>query len=525
MELALVAMAGGRVHLQRVHVEEALAVHRHARQHGVVQGQLHDVRIFRHRADLQHTAGEERERDRRAGLRIRGVVRQVVVIGERFADVCAADAAGDVQLAVHDVAPQPIACGQQVGVAGQAGHVGHARVEVGGTHRMPDGLSLLDDRLVRLIVGVRLGQVRVRFDRRAVEFGATTVLGLEIQRRAPAFGDEVARQVQIPAFTGGLVQPHKRHLGDLMPRIAAQLALVASENGVHVVGVTAGGPEQLVLAGALVVGHGALDQMPQAVQFVVVLQVGERAVHAVEDVVGVQVAVVQLGVADDVDGGVGSGLEFGIGVLRQAVADRFDPLGEVGVLEHEAIERVRIGVRGILRQRLEAAKRVGRGHERLALGGLGRVLARGGLEVVHAVAGGGTGHVVVQRVPLEGDDRGAHQLLFGVPERVGHGDAGHLQRTAVLCVVLLHGVSFLTGAFRARMHRFAHHIPAWDAVHDSEHGHRQQVDKSSMRWTVHADAESSSHILRQRTTQLDSVNPPSPAIAEGLAPTERAGTQ
>ena len=167
----------------------------------------------------------------------------------------------------------PIACGQQVGVAGQAGHVGHARVEVGGTHRMPDGLSLLDDRLVRLIVGVRLGQVRVRFDRRAVEFGATTVLGLEIQRRASAFGDEVARQIQIPAFAGGLVQPHKRHLGDLMPRIAVQLALVASEDRVHVVGEAAGGLEQLVLAGALVVGHGALDQMPQAVQFVVVLQV------------------------------------------------------------------------------------------------------------------------------------------------------------------------------------------------------------------------------------------------------------
>ena len=174
--------------------------------------------------------------------------------------------------------------------------------------------------------------------------------------------------------------------------------------------------------------------MPETVQFVMVLQIGEVAVHAVENVVGVKVAVVQLRRAHDVDGRVGCGLEFGVGMMGQRVADRFDPLGEVGVLEHESIEFVRVGIGRVFRQRLEAAEGVFRRHEGLALLVTLGILRGRGLEVVHAVAGDGTGNVVVQRIPLIWNHHGAYELLLGGPERVG--DGGVAQRDWMAVAVM-----------------------------------------------------------------------------------------
>ena len=108
-------------------------------------------------------------------------------------------------------------------------------------------------------------------------------------------------------------------------------------------------------------------------------------VHAVEDVVGVQVAVVELRRADDIDGGVGGRFKVSVRVVGQRVADRFDPFGEISVLEHEAVELVGIGVRRVVRQGFEAAERVFRRHEGLAFLVVFGVLRGGGLEVVHAV--------------------------------------------------------------------------------------------------------------------------------------------
>ena len=295
---------------------------------------------------------------------------------------------------------------------------------------MAERLILLGHRLVGLIVRVilRLGLLGGG----AVQFGPAAVLLLEVQRPLAALAHEVRGQVGVPLLAGHLGQAHQRHLRDLVPRVPVQLALLGTEAGGHVVGEAAGRLEQLVLAGALVVGHRALGQMAEAVQLVVVLEVGEVAVHAVEDVVGVEIAVVELGRADDVDRRVGGRLELGVRVVRKAVAHRLDPLREVGVLEHEAVELVGIGMRRVLRLGLEAAVRVGRRHEGLALGLLAGVLRGRRLEVVHAVAGRGARHLVVQRVPLVRDHRRAHELLLGVPERIGDGDAPEIQGRAVL---------------------------------------------------------------------------------------------
>ena len=408
VRLAFVAMAGFGHHFKRIHVEEAFAVERHAGERGVVQRRFHDVRVFGFRLDLEHAAREEGERDGRAAFRVGGVVRQIVVKGEGLSHVGCADAAGDVELSVDDVAPQSFAGCQQVGVAGQSCHVGGSGVEVGGADGVAERFLLFRDRLVGLIVGVVLLAWLVVA---AVLLSTTAVFKLEVERLLAALAHEVFGEVGVALFAGGFGQFDECHFGDFVAGIAMQLAIVEAESGIDVIGETAGRVEQLALAGGLVVGNRAFGQVAEAVQFMMVLQVGEVPVHAVEDVVGVEVAVVELRRADDVDGGVGGRLEFGVRMMGQRVADRFDPFGEVGVLEHEAVELVGVGVLGIIRKRLKTAERVFRRHEGLAFLAVFGVLRGGGLEVVHAVAGSGAGNVVVQRVPLVGNHLGAHEFL------------------------------------------------------------------------------------------------------------------
>ena len=251
--------------------------------------------------------------------------------------------------------------------------------------------------------------------------GTAAIFELEVERLLAALAHEVFGEVGVALFAGGLGEFDECHFGDFVPGIAVQLAVGGAESGIDVISETAGRVEQLAFAGGLIVGNRAFGQVAEAVQLMVVLQVGEVPVHAVEDVVGVQVAVVELRRADDIDGGVGGRFKVSVRVVGQRVADRFDPFGEISVLEHEAVELVGIGVRRVVRQGFEAAERVFRRHEGLAFLVVFCVLRGGGLEVVHAVAGCGAGNVVVQRVPLVGNHLGAHEFLPRCPERVGDG--------------------------------------------------------------------------------------------------------
>ena len=72
----------------------------------VVERQLHDVGVAPVGAAAEHAAGPEDQADRRAGLGIGALVRQVVVVGEAFVRGRRADAAGDVHLLGGEVVPQ-----------------------------------------------------------------------------------------------------------------------------------------------------------------------------------------------------------------------------------------------------------------------------------------------------------------------------------------------------------------------------------------------------------------------------------
>ena len=293
---------------------------------------------------------------------------------------------------------------------------------------MTERLRLFRDRLVGLIVGVVLFTWLVVA---TVLFGTAAIFECKVQWLLSTLPYEVFGQVGVTGLAGYRSQLHQRHLSDLMARIAVQPAFFHAKSGIDVIGETAGGLEQLVFAGALVVGHRTFNEVAEAVQFVMVTQIGERAIHVVQNVAGVQIAVVELGGTHDVDGLVGGLFQCGVRVMGEGIADCLHPLGEVGVLEHEAVELVWVGIGRVFGERLKSAERVLRRHERLALGILALVLRGSGLEVVHAVAGGRAGDVIVQGVPLIGNHSRAHEFLLGAPERIGDGDVFQGQRLAM----------------------------------------------------------------------------------------------
>ena len=121
-----------------------------------------------------------------------------------------------------------------------------------------------------------------------------------------------------------------------MARIAPALVRSGAELRRRTVGEAARRPEELILPRSLPVGHGGLNEVAHAVELVVVPEVGEGPVHAVDDVVGIQVAALVLGGADQVNGLVRRPLQLRVRVLGEGVGRGLDPLGEVGILEHIA---------------------------------------------------------------------------------------------------------------------------------------------------------------------------------------------
>ena len=270
-----------------------------------------------------------------------------------------------------------------------------------------------------LVIGIAV-RVFIRSIGLALIFAAHPGLLVEIAGLRPPLVQEELAESQIFFAARGLIQPDQGHLRDLMARIALTFFRLRAEAVRHIVREAAGSLQQLVLSGGLIVGSRALRQMAQTVQLVMVPQVGEGPVHAVDDIIGVQIPAVMLGGTDQLNGLIRSFLQRGVRALGQGIRHGFDPLGEVRVLEHIAVEFVRVRVYRVLRDGLEAP---------VGIAGLsiaGALLALfphhpcRSAEIVHTVAGLSVLHAVVKGFPLVGDHLCTDKLLLLVPEAVRH---------------------------------------------------------------------------------------------------------
>src|SRR5262249_19957206 len=128
---------------QWIHVEVALAVERDAGDYRVVERALDEIAETRFAGGQEHAPAPHDARDRATRLAVREVVGQLVRLPERFAEMPAADAAGDVELAADEVVPLAVERGEQRRFAG-------LEIDIRGTGRQverADGVALDPRRL------------------------------------------------------------------------------------------------------------------------------------------------------------------------------------------------------------------------------------------------------------------------------------------------------------------------------------------------------------------------------------------
>ena len=355
-------------HLEGIHVEVLRAVQGYAGENTVVQRALHHVAIAAVGADAAHAHRRHDEGDGRAGFVVAALGGQVVVDGVGFAHMGGAHAAGDVHLLVHNVVQHAGGGVHQGGIAIQAAHLRHAGQQIPLAHRVAHGHGLLADGHMGLVIHEGRQVIPAHFGLVAPGVG---LLGEVVGRLSPGV-EEIGRQAQIALAAGGFVQPGQAQLDLLMAGAAVLLVLAGAELAVQAVGKAAGNVQQGPFARGGIVGRGSLEHVAGHIQLMVVPQVGEALVQAVDNIVGIQIAVALLGLAGQGDGLVRLGLQGRVGMGGQGVGNALHPLPQVAVLEAAAVE-------------------------------LSLFKPRGNAEVLHAVAGRHAGDAVVEGVPHVGD--------------------------------------------------------------------------------------------------------------------------
>ena len=227
-----------------------------------------------------------------------------------------ADTSGDVHIAVHYVVPHPVQGVPIALVSGVGGHVGHAAVQVHGTHGVAGDFGHLPHRDLVLVI--------VRGPHALVPIGAVTVAALV---------QEPVGKIQVFLFTGGLVQFHQGQFDFLMAW--HPVTFTGAEDRHHMVGHTDAHVQQLALAGNLVIGHTRLDHMSGAVHLVPV-HILPAVLQSGEGVEGVDVAVGLLGRGELVNPLVALGFQHRIRMVLQGIGHPLQGLVHVGVVKEDA---------------------------------------------------------------------------------------------------------------------------------------------------------------------------------------------
>ncbi len=153
-------------------------------------------------------------------------------------------------------------------------------------------LLLLTDRLMRLIVRIPLPLILLgQLNRSAFERCASLLLLIEIIRLCPPLIQKKLAKLQIALLPRHLVETNQCHLRNLVSGISFALVFLWSKTGRRIINIPARRVQKFVFSGRLIVGNSTLNQMPQTVQLMMIFEIGKCPVHAIDDIVCVQITV------------------------------------------------------------------------------------------------------------------------------------------------------------------------------------------------------------------------------------------
>ncbi len=163
--------------------------------------------------------------------------------------------------------------------------------------------------------------------------GATAIFGIEAFVFGPvhvaALVEEKPRQLQIPRFARGAIQPDQGQFDFLMP--VNVVAFAGPENGVDVIGEPPGGVQHLGFPAQPVMLDGHLEEVPRVVHGVHQPQVAPALVLLLDDEVRDQEAVLLLRGQDAVENAVHAPPQGTIVAMLQRIQRAFEGLVQVRV--------------------------------------------------------------------------------------------------------------------------------------------------------------------------------------------------
>ena len=293
MALVIVFLTCLRHYLQRIYIEKLLSIQRHAADHAVIQSTLHYICIPSVFGDLQHTSGKKDQADGSTGLSINGIVWKVIIKGKCLSMLCGADSSCHIHLPVYNIVPEFFTGLKKSPVFCSGSNLSHSCIKINSSHCMPLCLVLVTDRLSRLVI--LLFHIRIIPVTFVPVFPAFFI---KKQGLPASLVNKVFGQLQVPLIFCNIIQGAESHLRYFMAGISGYLPFFCSQMFINTVGVSHCNIQKLSLAGCLIISHCRLGHMSQAVQFMVVHQVGKSFLQTVNDIVGIQIAVRLLSLSD-----------------------------------------------------------------------------------------------------------------------------------------------------------------------------------------------------------------------------------
>src|SRR4051794_36876211 len=208
---------------------------------------------------------------------------------------------------------------------------------------MPDGVALLADRAVRLVVAPPLltadpvrGEVLGRLPGPAL-----ALLTLEEVGRVAARLDEVAPELGVPLVAGCTCEPEQRQLDLAVAAEPVPATRTVAERRRQVVAESPRDVEQRLVAHLLVMRHAGLDEVADRVHLVAVAEVLPARLGPRHRDVAVHIAVGLLGACDRANGTIETRGNRAVRIAGDDSARGLDPFRDVRVVR-DAVIRVAV---------------------------------------------------------------------------------------------------------------------------------------------------------------------------------------